>query len=131
MTLWSTDNGTIYPSGLQLRAGPRSTTTNLWSLTTHIHHVMIIVTSGFSKKSFFIINFRGSRMQMSSKTDIIRNFAIFTGKQLCWSLFLIRLQALWPATLYQPCPKRDNCENFRHNLFYGTPLGAAFVSLIK
>ena len=28
-----------------------------------------------------------------------KNFAIFTGKHLCWSLFLIKLQALWPAAL--------------------------------
>ena len=75
-------------SVLQIRAGQRSITTNLWSLTTHIYHVMIIVTSGFSKKSFFIIIFRSSHTQMFFKTDIIKNFAIFTGKHLCWSLFI-------------------------------------------
>ena len=28
------------------------------------------------------------------KKAVLKNFAIFTGKQLCWSLFLIKLQAL-------------------------------------
>ena len=28
------------------------------------------------------------------KRAVIKNFAIFTGKYLCWSLFLIRLEAL-------------------------------------
>ena len=38
---------------------------------------------------FFII-FRSSCMQMFFKTGFARNFAIFTGKHLCWSLFLIK-----------------------------------------
>ena len=28
---------------------------NLQTLTVHIYHVMIIVTDGFSKKSFFVV----------------------------------------------------------------------------
>ena len=76
---------------------------------------------------------------MFFKTGVIRNFAIFTRKHLCWSLFLIKLQALRPATLFQPRPKRDfntgdfceNCEIFKNSFFYGTAPVAAFVSLIK
>ena len=30
---------------------------------------------------------------------VLKNFVIFTGKHLCWSLFLIKLQALRPAAL--------------------------------
>ena len=33
-----------------------------------------------------------SRSQMFFKTGILKDFAIFTGKQLCWSLFLIKLK---------------------------------------
>ena len=36
---------------------------------------------------------RSSRSQMFFKIDVLKNFAIFTGKHLCWSLFLIKLQA--------------------------------------
>ena len=32
---------------------------------------------------------RSSRSQMFFKIDVLKNFAIFIGKHLCWSLFLI------------------------------------------
>ena len=35
------------------KSGQQSITANLRPLTAHIYHVMIIVTGGFSKKSFF------------------------------------------------------------------------------
>ena len=38
------------------------------------------------------------------KIEILKNFANSTGKHLCWSFFLIKLQALRPATL----PKTDS-----------------------
>ena len=40
------------------------------------------------------------------KKGVVKNFAIFTEKHLCWSLFLIKLQAYRPATLL----KRDYNE---------------------
>ena len=36
---------------------------------------------------------RSSRSQMFFKIDILKTFVIFTGKRLCWSLFLMMLQA--------------------------------------
>ena len=44
----------IYDTTLQIRAGQRSITANLRPLNAHIYNVMIIVTGGVSKKSFFI-----------------------------------------------------------------------------
>ena len=41
---------------------------------------------------------------MFFKIAVLENFAIFTGKHLCSSLFLIKLQDLIPATL----SKRDS-----------------------
>ena len=41
---------------------------------------------------------------MFFKISILKNFAIFTGKRLCCSLFLIKLQAFWP----KPLLKRDS-----------------------
>ena len=35
----------------------------------------------------------GSRWQMFFKTVVLKNLANFTGKHLCWNLFLIKLQA--------------------------------------
>ena len=40
----------------------------------------------------------------SIKNTVLKNFAILTGKHLCWSLFLTRLQAWKSATLL----KRDS-----------------------
>ena len=39
-------------TALQIRAGRRSITASLRPLTAHIYHVMIIMTGGFSVKSF-------------------------------------------------------------------------------
>ena len=30
---------------------------------------------------------RNSRSQIFFKTDVLKNFAVFAGKQLCWSIF--------------------------------------------
>ena len=37
--------------------------------------------------------FRISSTQMFFKMCVLQNFTIFTGKDLCWSLFLMKLQA--------------------------------------
>ena len=41
---------------------------------------------------------------MFFKITVLRKFAIFTGKQLSWSLFLVRMQGFMPATVL----KRDS-----------------------
>ena len=47
------------------------------------------------------------------KKSVLKNFTNFTGKQLCWSLFFIKLQSSRPATLL----KRDsNTGVFLRNL---------------
>ena len=43
----------LYNPALQIRISQWSSTTNLQPLIAHIYHVMIIVTSGFSKKCFY------------------------------------------------------------------------------
>ena len=42
---------------------------------------------------------QSSRSQMFFKINLLKNFAIFTRKNLCWSLFLIKLQTSRPVTL--------------------------------
>ena len=51
-----------------------------------------------------IIIFRNCRSPMFPKIVVPKNLANFTGKHLCWSLFLIKLKAWEPATLL----KRDS-----------------------
>ena len=66
---------------------------------------------------------RRSRFQMFFKISALKNFANFTGKQLCWSLFLIKLQ----LQLYQKeAPTQVFfCEIFKKTFFYRTPPVAA------
>ena len=67
------------------------------------------------------------------KKGILKNFAIFTGKQLCWSLFLIKLQALRPATLLNKRLPHScllaNFAKFLRTPFYRTPLVTASVNI--
>ena len=111
-----------FQAALQIRA----ITTNLWPLTTHIYHIMIIVTGDFSKKSFFII-FRSSRTQIFFKTGVIRNFAMFTGKSYSLQLYF-NLAPKESSTKVFSC---EYCEFFMNNFFYRTHPVAAFVSLFK
>ena len=71
---------------------------------------------------------RSSRSQMLFKIGILKNFAIFTGKHLCWSFFLIKLQAFRPEketpTQVFSC---EYCEIFKNTFFYRTPPVAAFL----
>ena len=60
----------------------------------------------------------------------LKNFVRFTGKQLCWDLFLIKLRAVRSATFL----KSDSntgffcryCEIFKNSIFYRTSPVAAF-----
>ena len=50
---------------------------------------------------------RNSRLQMFFKIGVFKNFANFTGKQLCWDLFLIKLQ-VFSCEIF---------ENFKNTFF--------------
>ena len=81
--------------------------------------------------------FKSSRSQMIFKIAVLKNFTKLTGQKLCCSLFLIKLQALRPATL----SKRNSleismdtltqlfscqiCKIFKNTFSYRTPSMAA------
>ena len=57
---------------------------------TSTEHMMYIqFASGVQANAMF----RNSHRRCSVKTSVLKNFLNFTGKQLYWSLFLIKLQA--------------------------------------
>ena len=82
---------------------------------------------------FWCVKFAGweAAVRMFLKIGVFKNFSIFTGKQLCWSVFLIKLQAWRPETLLT----RDSNTgsflwillNVYEQLFYRTPPVAAFT----
>ena len=64
---------------------------------------------------YFLVNhcvhYRSCHHKCSFKKSILKNFANFTGKRLCWSLFLIKLQVWRPATLRKETPTQIfSCE---------------------
>ena len=56
---------------------------------------------------FESIKFKSSRSQMSFKIDFFKNFSMFTGKHLRWSVFVIQLKICKPENLL----KRDSNTN--------------------
>ena len=57
------------------------------------------------------------RSQMFFTTGVLKNFAIFTGKHLCWSLFYQRYSKEIPTKVFS-C---KFCEIFKNMFFYRTP----------
>ena len=47
---------------------------------------------------------------------VLKQFAIFTGRHLCWSLFLIKLQDFRPANLSKETPAQY-CNIFKNTNF--------------
>ena len=80
-----------------------------------------------------IAKFRSSRPDVFCEKSVLRNFAKFTGKHLCQSLFLIKLQP-WGLQLYLI---RDSgtgvflwiLQNFSEQLFRRTPPDDCFCEL--
>ena len=59
---------------------------NIWSDYLEIFRE----TNIFLSQRDNVLSLRSSRSQMLFKVDALKNFANFTGKHLCWSLFLIK-----------------------------------------
>ena len=60
------------------------------------------------------------------------NFKVFTGKHLCWGLFLIKLQVFRPTTYLKRDPNSGvscgYCEIFKNSFFYRKLPVAAYDS---
>ena len=61
---------------------------------------------------------RSRHLEVLRETDVLKNIAKLTGKQLCWSLSLIKFQAFRPATLLKKTSTQvlscEYCKNFEH-----------------
>ena len=51
--------------------------------------------------SFIVENIRSSRPEVFCKKDVLRNYAKFTGKHLCQSLFYNKVASLRPAIVHR------------------------------
>ena len=63
--------------------------------------------------------FRRSRSQMFFKIGGLKNFTTSTGKYLCWSLFLIKLEASAPVLKRTPTQvlSCEYCQIFKNRFF--------------
>ena len=72
------------------------------------------------------LNTRSSHLQVFYQKGVLKNFAKFAGKHLCWSLFLLKLAAR-SATLLEREPSTDVspfwefCKMFMRILLQNTP----------
>ena len=67
----------------------------------------------FVQNCGFLISFRSSRSHIFLIISLLITFANFTGKHLCWSLFLTKMQALRPTILLE---RDSNTSVFQWNL---------------
>ena len=71
---------------------------------------MIQISPWNSEKQVHIGQGKSSHGSCSIKVGFLKNFTISTGNHLCWSLFLIKLQVLRPATLLIYVFSYEYCE---------------------
>ena len=64
--------------------------------------------------------------------NTVKNFVIFTGKHLCWSLFLITFRSEGLQLYLKETPTQvffcEYCEIFKNSYFHRTPRVAASVN---
>ena len=61
--------------------------------------------------------FRSSHRRCSIKKGVLKISANFTGKHLCWCLFLIKLKACRPTTLSTQAFSCEICKIFKNTYF--------------
>ena len=71
------------------------------------------VLDSYKKQSFDMHYDKNSHRRCSVRKCVVKNLANFTGKHLCWSLFLIKPQTRRPATLLK---RNSNTGVFLWNL---------------
>ena len=73
---------------------------------------------------------RNSHQRCSVKKSVLKNLANFTEKHLCWSLFLIKLQAFRPVTLLKKVSNTSVCLwnlwSYKEHLFWRTSANDCF-----
>ena len=77
-------------------------------------------------KIWQLVNDRSSCPEVFCKKGVLRNFAKFTGKHLCQSLFFDKVAGLRPATLLKKETQAqmlscEVCKIFKNTFSYRTP----------
>ena len=101
-----------------------------WALwKPEIWTLLNVVLSQVIPRKFNVALTRSSHLQMTFKIGVLTDFANFTGKQLCWNLYFIKMQASTLQFCWKETPTQLSssiiCETFKNNLFHRTPPVAA------
>ena len=88
--------------------------------------VPYLLVSVFYRSSFHLRRFRSSRLNVFCKKGVLRNFAKFTGKHLCQSLFFNKVAGLRTLAQVLSC---EFCEISNNIYSYRTPPVAASEGL--
>ena len=75
--------------------------------------------------SAVILQYRSSRPEVFCKKGVFRNFAKFTGKHLCQSLFFNQVAGLRHGFCCQFCEISKSCKISKSTFYLKTPLVAA------
>ena len=109
-------------------------------ITCSVKKVFLVVDRAVKVTCFFIdqhlqqkkccwLNEKSSRPEVFSKKRVRRNFAKFTGKHLCQSLFFTKVTCLRPATFLRKTLAQvfscEFCEISKNTFFHRAPLVAA------
>ena len=76
------------------------------------------------------IALKSSYRKCSIKKAVLKHLAILIGKHLCWSLFLINLQAYKPTTFLQRDSNTAVFKIFKNTCFKKTPVNDCFWTLL-
>ena len=86
-------------------------------------------------RTAFLHNSRTSRLQMFFEIGVLKSFANFIGKHLCWSLLFKKLAGSRPAALLKKASTQAfSCEVskiFKNTVFYRTPPVTASAFFLK
>ena len=81
----------------------------------------------FNRLNCITVTYKSSHSQIFFRIGVLRNFAMFTGKHMCWSLILIKLQVLKNISDGCFCLKNTSVYNYNnsssdHSSQYGSHL---------
>ena len=75
--------------------------------------------SKFVSERGLYVRSRSNRLEVFCEKGVLKNYAIFTGKHLCWSFFLIKLQTMKLLfNKFQVISFLNSCSHTIGNLSY-------------
>ena len=90
---------------MQIRAGQRSLTTNLWPLTAYIYHVISWWQVAFPRN--LSLSFSEAAVCRCSSKQVLLEILQYSQENICVGVSFNKVVGLRPATLFQPDTKRD------------------------